>query len=335
MSEKALEQKLKKILKASPVAGLLARGLLKVESFFLEEFALKAPLPFREEIKRVIQAGGKRIRPLLVLVAGLLNQFKEDKLIMAAACVEAIHTASLIHDDIIDNASFRRGVATTASLYGNDFAIRTGDYLFARSFEILARLESQEVLSSLATAAEELSLGELDGNYLRFSDRVRLEDYLVWISRKTASLFRAACEIGAIISEAESSQRKAVSGFGFFLGMAFQLFDDILDVTGTKEMLGKPAASDLKEGYPTLPYLLALNNERFAEKIKKVLTRKASPEKAEAIARELSDSEVVEEAQRTAAEFVDKALQMLGQIEKREVAETLGEIARYVIQRYY
>lgn len=335
MSEKTFEQKLKKILKASPLAGLLAHGLLKVESFLLEEFAFKAPLPFREEIKRVIQAGGKRIRPLLVLVAGLLNEFKEEELITAAACVEAIHTASLIHDDIIDNAPFRRGVQTTGSLYGRNYAVRAGDYLFARSFEILSGLKSREVLSSLAVAAEELSLGELDGNHLRFSDDVRIEDYLVWISRKTASLFRAACEMGAIIAEAESSQRKAVSGFGFFLGMAFQLFDDILDVTGTKETLGKPAASDLKEGYLTLPYLLALNDGRFAGQVKKILSQKASQEEAEALARELSGSEVVEEARRTALEFVNKALQMLNQIEKREVAETLSGIAHYVIQRYY
>jgi heptaprenyl diphosphate synthase len=335
MNERDLKQRLQKILKTSPDIELLARGLIEVEAFLLDEFAAKAPSSFSDELKRVIKAGGKRIRPLLVLVTGQLGEFREGEIIKAAACVEAIHTASLIHDDIIDNASFRRGVETTGSLYGNDFAIRAGDFLFARSFEILVQLGSREVLDSLATAAEELSLGELDGNRLRFQEEVKLEDYLLWISRKTASLFRAACEIGAIISGVDERQRESVTAFGFFLGMAFQLFDDILDVTGKTEELGKPAASDLKEGYLTLPYLLALNDSFLAAKIRKILRREASEKEVEELVKELAASPIIDEARRTAAEFINKAIETLDLVENEKVAETLKGIANYVIQRYY
>lgn len=313
----------------------IKRGLLLVEEFLVEEFARKAPEAFREEILRVITSGGKRVRPLLVLICGRLNRFKMDELVTAAACVEAVHTASLIHDDVVDNADVRRGTATTYRLFGVDFAVRSGDYLFARSFEVLTRLKSSEIVSSLADASEDLSLGELDGALIRGFGETTVEQYLKWISRKTASLFRASCEIGAIVSEAEVEEVEMVAKFGHFLGIAFQMFDDILDLTGDSEVLGKPSGSDLREGFLTLPYLLAVESKEFGERIKMAVRGEMTAVELQSLLDELSRSEYVPAAKELARRYVLQASSSIEGIRNEGAKESLLKVANYVVERYY
>ncbi|MCX7831904.1 MAG: polyprenyl synthetase family protein [Actinobacteria bacterium] len=334
MAENASYEKIKKILGTYGFEEI-ARGLLQVEEFLVKEFAYKAPTSFQSELIRVIRAGGKRIRPLLVLICGKLGEFDIKQLVVAASCIEAVHTASLIHDDIIDNANFRRGAETTFKRFGKDFAIKVGDYLFARSFEVLSEIGNMRSVESLATAAEDLSLGELDGSLLRWSLNVKLEDYLNWIGRKTASLFRSSCEVGALVSGASLSDVKKVSDFGFLLGIAFQLFDDVLDLTGSTEILGKPAGSDLKEGFLTLPYLLAIEDEYFKDRIVKAIRKESTEEEVDILIKEVASSRYTEEAKNTAADFVNKAAQAIENIENETVKEFLLSVGNYVIQRYY
>lgn len=326
--------KLKKII-GSEGYEEIARSLVLVEDFLEKEFAGKAPGEFKEELLRVIKAGGKRVRPLLVIICGRLNEFRIPEIIRAAACVEAVHTASLIHDDVIDNANFRRGSETTYKRYGVDFAVKAGDYLFAKSFELLSELKNENVVLSLANASEDLSLGELDGSLLRWSVNTSVEEYFQWISRKTASLFKASCEIGAMVSNAPDYQVKAVSEFGYYLGVAFQLFDDLLDATGTSEILGKPAGSDLKEGYLTLPYLLALKDLHYKDRIEKVLKKKLSAEEIQTLVEEIASSEYVLISREYAVEMVERASKCLEGLANESVKHHLLSVADYVIQRYY
>lgn len=334
MGNKQSRNTLKKIVGARGFDSI-KKGLSLVEEFLIREFAGKAPEVFREEILRVITSGGKRVRPLLVLICGRLNRFKLEELVTAAACVEAVHTASLIHDDVVDNADMRRGMATTYRLFGVDFAVKSGDYLFARSFEVLSRLKSTEIVRSLADASEDLSLGELDGALIRGFSETTVEQYLKWISRKTASLFRASCKIGALVSEAESQEVEMVSRFGFFLGIAFQIFDDILDLTGRTEVLGKPSGSDLKEGFLTLPYLLALRKGDFGRRIKMAVRGEISELEMQSLLNELSRSEFVPAAKEYARNYVLKASSSIEKIRNDAVRESLLKVANYVVERYY
>lgn len=334
MAENASYEKVKKILGAQGFEEI-AKGLLQVEEFLIKEFAHKAPSSFQSELIRVIRAGGKRIRPLLVLICGKLGEFNIKQLIVAASCVEAVHTASLIHDDIIDNADFRRGAETTYKRLGKDFAIKIGDYLFARSFEVLTEIGNMQSVESLANAAQDLSLGELDGSLLRWSTNIKKDEYLNWISRKTASLFRSSCEVGALVSGAPVNDVKKVSDFGFLLGIAFQLFDDVLDLTGSTEVLGKPAGSDLKEGFLTLPYLMAFEDDYFKDRIVRVVRREAKEEEIDILIKEIASSRYTEEAKNIAADFVNKAANAIENIENEAVKEFLLSVGNYVIQRYY
>jgi heptaprenyl diphosphate synthase len=334
MNSEKIFSKLNEILSVKDFENV-AYGMIQVENFLIDEVAGKAPAHFKDEIERVVKAGGKRLRPLLVLITGHLGDYQAEKHVRGAACVEMIHTASLIHDDVIDRADRRRGEYATRSLLGDSFAVAVGDYLFSNTFSIAAELDSIKVLEILAFAAEELSLGEFDGHLFRRTGETTLEDYLRLISRKTASLFRSCCEIGAVLSGAGPVEIEAVSQYGFFLGMAFQMLDDVLDVVGKSEVLGKPSGSDLKEGFLTLPYLIAIEDGFLVDEIKAGARGNLSESELEKILNMIKSRGYAEEARRTALDFLKKAVEALDRVNNHFVVESLKDIGNYVVQRYY
>ncbi len=333
MREQALYHKLKKIIAGD--VHQIARDLVAVEALLVEGLKKYMPSELATEASRVFRSGGKRLRPLLVLITARIGSFKREDLIKAAAAVEIIHTASLIHDDIIDRSDLRRGEATTRNLKGELFAKVLGDYLFALSFSLASEIGSMKLIEILADASEELSLGELDGQLFRRNPEMTIDDYLRLISRKTASLFKASCEVGAVISEAEEKEVEALAEFGYLIGMGFQIFDDILDVTGSREVVGKPVASDLKEGILTLPYLLALDDHKLSQKIKMGIKGELSDEEILQLAKEIIDAGYVDEARNIGIDFLNQASESLQIINNNQVADSLLSIARYVASRYY
>ncbi|PJK28154.1 farnesyltranstransferase [Minwuia thermotolerans] len=205
----------------------------------------------------IIAAGGKRLRPMLTLAAAQLCGYREERHVALAACVEFIHTATLLHDDVVDESDLRRGNATANAVFGNQASVLVGDFLFSRAFELMVADGSLEVLGILSRASAVIAEGEVM-QLITTNDTETTEDaYLDVISSKTAALFAAAARVGGVVADAGRPEVEALDSYGRNLGVAFQLVDDALDYSAHKATLGKSIGDDFKEGKITLPVLLA------------------------------------------------------------------------------
>ena len=214
----------------------------------------------KEIVNYIIKSGGKRVRPILVILSAKLCGYRGEKHIPFAAIIEFIHTATLLHDDVVDNAKTRRGVSTVNTVWGNEPSVLVGDFLYSKSFELMSNEGNPEILKIISQATTALSEGEIL-EIIKTADIDTTEkDYFEIIGNKTAVLFSAACEIGAILGKVTTKQRNALKNFGYKLGIAFQLRDDILDYTSYDDVLGKRVGTDLKEGKITLPFIHALKS---------------------------------------------------------------------------
>lgn len=205
----------------------------------------------------LVQAGGKRLRPLLTLASARLCGHAGGRAVKLAACVEFIHTATLLHDDVVDESQLRRGMASANAVFGNKASVLVGDFLFSRSFELMVEDGSLAVLAILARAAATISEGEVLQLTTANDTGTTEEQYLEVIRCKTAALFAAACRIGAVVAARPRAEELALEAFGLNLGIAFQLADDVLDYGASQARLGKTVGDDFREGKITLPVLLA------------------------------------------------------------------------------
>ena len=214
----------------------------------------------------IIAAGGKRLRPMLTLAAAQLCQYSGNHHIILAACVEFIHTATLLHDDVVDHSSLRRGQPSANSMWGNKLSVLVGDFLFSRAFQLMVEPGSLEVLHVLSDTSARIAEGEVLQMVASNDTDATEATYLDIIGAKTACLFAAACEIGAIIADRPIEEKRALHDFGRNLGMAFQLIDDVLDYTAGEQKLGKKVGDDFREGKITLPVLLAIQQSDATER---------------------------------------------------------------------
>lgn len=230
----------------------------------------RAPVSLVRPALEALTSGGKRLRPLLLILSARLGAPDRESLLRASTAIEVLHTATLIHDDIVDRADSRRGQPTTVAAYGREIAIGTGDYLFAESFSELAGIGDPRLVRAFSEAAEGLAAGELE-QYRASGAVVELEAYLDHIRKKTAGLFKAACVAGGTLGGLSLRQIDALATYGNALGIAFQMSDDVMDLVGKPGLMGKGIGTDLIEGTVTLPVIFALQ-EGDAEKIWSVLT---------------------------------------------------------------
>ncbi|MBB5693718.1 polyprenyl synthetase family protein [Muricoccus pecuniae] len=215
----------------------------------------------------LVAAGGKRIRPLLTLAAARLCGHRGGRHVALAACVEFIHTATLLHDDVVDESALRRGAPSANAVFGNKPSVLVGDFLFARAFQIMVADGSLRVLDILATASATIAEGEVL-QLVTQNDTATTEDqYLQVIEGKTAALFAAATEVGAVVADRPQAEAEALREYGRSLGVAFQLVDDALDYSASQAALGKTVGDDFREGKITLPVLLAFNSAGEEEKV--------------------------------------------------------------------
>ncbi len=220
----------------------------------------------KEIVNYIIKSGGKRIRPILVMLSSKLCGYTGEKYIPYSAIVEFIHTATLLHDDVVDNAKTRRGASTANTIWGNEASVLVGDFLYAKSFELMADEDNLEIVKIVAYTTKLLSEGEIL-ELIKTSDiNTKEEDYFEIIGNKTAVLFAAACEIGAILGNADRQTRLSLKNFGYNLGMAFQLTDDMLDYVSYDAVLGKKVGTDLKEGKVTLPLIHTIESATEKER---------------------------------------------------------------------
>ena len=215
----------------------------------------------------IISAGGKRIRPLLVLLFSGALGFKGRERFELAATVEFIHTATLLHDDVVDESALRRGRQTANALFGNAASVLVGDFVYSRAFQMMVSVNRMRVLEVLADATNVIAEGEVLQLMNMHDPEVSVDDYLRVIRFKTAKLFEASARLGAVLAEADSGVEEACAAYGRSLGTAFQLVDDLLDYEGATEQLGKNVGDDLREGKPTLPLLIAMERGNAEQRL--------------------------------------------------------------------
>jgi len=239
-----------------PLLRLVGDDLTRVNQAIVERMDSRVPL-IPQLAGHIIAAGGKRLRPLLTLASARLCGYAGPRHIGLAACVEFIHTATLLHDDVVDESDLRRGIATANTVWGNQASVLVGDFLFSRAFQIMVEDGSLEVLRILANASAVIAEGEVMQLATSNDTTTSEEQYLEVIQAKTAALFAAAARIGAVVAGRPKLEEEALDSFGRNLGIAFQLIDDTLDYSAQQATLGKTVGDDFREGKITLPAILA------------------------------------------------------------------------------
>lgn len=208
----------------------------------------------------IINAGGKRLRPLLLLLCARATNYQGEHHHLMAVVIELIHTATLLHDDIVDESNTRRGKDTANEVWGNAASVLVGDFLYSRAFEMMVKPDSMRIMTLLSKATNEIAQGEVMQLLNCQNSKLTEKEYYRVIERKTAVLFQAATQIGAILSDADEAQELALKDYGLHLGNAFQIIDDVLDYESDFETMGKEVGDDLAEGKTTLPMIYALEN---------------------------------------------------------------------------
>ena len=236
---------------------LLHDDLKSVDGVLRESLASDVAL-IRQVGEYIVGGGGKRLRPALVLLAARACRYSGRDHYTLAATVEMIHTATLLHDDVVDESSLRRGHATANAMFGNPASVLVGDFLYSRSFQLMVSVDNMRVLRVLSDATNVIAEGEVLQLLNAGNPDVAEDAYLDVIRRKTAKLFEAAAQLGAIISGASAAVEQALARYGMHLGTAFQLIDDVLDYSGDHEAIGKNLGDDLADGKPTLPLIRAM-----------------------------------------------------------------------------
>jgi geranylgeranyl pyrophosphate synthase len=305
----------------------------------LEQVTAEAGAPLASLASATVKAGGKRLRPLLVILAAESaggpphTPDGEERLVRAAVAVELVHSATLVHDDLIDGAQLRRGHPTVAAVAGRQVAVATGDLLFSRAFAELARNDDPEQLRALSQASSALAEGELLQREDAYAAQVPVERYMRRCELKTAALFEAACRLGALTAKEGSPElADALGAFAKRIGLAFQMLDDVLDVSGPVERTGKARGTDLLDGTVTLPFILA--REREPELASFDLASLAGPDQAEALCERIAATGALEEAREQALAVVAEAKAALPALLPGERSMLLDLVADAVVERY-
>ncbi len=287
----------------------------------------------------IIQAGGKRVRPaLLLLVAKALANGKETPhTLEMSAVVEFIHTATLLHDDVVDESTLRRGRETANAAFGNAASVLVGDFLYSRAFQMMVAPNDLRVMQILSDATNTIAEGEVLQLLNMHDPEVNEESYLQVIRYKTAKLFEASSELGAILAKASDVEREQAAAFGRHIGTAFQLMDDLLDYTASAAQMGKNAGDDLREGKPTLPLIYLLENGSAQERL---LVRAAIEQSQdlpedifEQILQAVQDSGALDYTQAAAKREANLALECIKSFPKNEATDALFALCEYSLSR--
>lgn len=317
-------------MKFAEVIGNLRSDLDKVEIRLRQSADINFPL-LGDIVDTLIGSGGKRLRPAILLLCAKPFNYNITALVPAAAGVEMLHTASLVHDDTIDRAQLRRGAPTLNSMFDTGTVILLGDYLFAQSAILAAETMNPRVVAVFASTLADICDGQLHEILTAHDPRQTREDYERRIYGKTASLFAGAAEMGAIIAGADDLRIEVMRDFGSDVGMAFQIVDDVLDLRGSTEETGKPTGLDLRQGTVTLPtmiYLARTDGSPSATAVRRIVDGDdASDEELQNVAVSIRDSGALDEALDTAHMYVERAKQRLTFIEDDDVVAALHALA--------
>lgn len=284
-------------------------------------------------LDHALSHGGKRVRPALTLLASNIYPLESENPIRMATGVELLHLATLIHDDTVDDADTRRGRASVSGLWGKEVAVLLGDYLFATSATLVCDTGNLRVVRRFAETIMELASGELIEYFNTFNPQQELDRYYDRIYRKTASLFRTASETGAVLSAANEEQIGALSSYGYNIGMAFQVVDDLLDILGDEAELGKPVGNDLKQGVLTLPSIMLMQRYPADNPIPALFQDPELDGNLQCAIDMITNSSIIADCFAVIRQYCDDANRSLQQLPAGDGKESLETLADYVRER--
>ena len=284
----------------------------------------------------IINSGGKRLRPLVVLLSAQAHNYQGEHHIELAAIVEFIHTATLLHDDVVDESSLRRGQATANAVFGNEASVLVGDFLYSRAFQMMVSVGDMRIMEIMADTTNVIAEGEVLQLLNCGDPETTEEQYLQVIRSKTAKLFQAAAQVGVILSGGNEAQANAMASYGMHLGTAFQLVDDVLDYEGAPGDIGKNVGDDLAEGKPTLPLIHAIRegNENQAQIVREAI-QEGGRDRIEAVIRAVESTGGIEYTAQAASAEADKAIEALADLPSSPYRDALEGLAEFSVSRSY
>ena len=318
---------------ASPLHAAVADDFAAVDRTILAQLASRVPLV--ETIGRyIIESGGKRLRPLLVLLAARSLNYPSDRHVTLATLIEFMHTSTLLHDDVVDESHLRRGKATANDAWGNAPSVLVGDFLYSRSFQMMVEVGSMRVMEILSGATCVIAEGEVLQLTNIGNPDIDEAAYFDTIQGKTAMLFEAASHSGAVLAEATPAQEEALKLYGRYLGLAFQLVDDLLDYQGDADAMGKNVGDDLAEGKPTLPLIHAMANGN-AEQVSVVrqAIRQGGLDHLDEVLAIVHDTGALDYTRRRAEEMADRALAQLELLPESRYRDSMAALAHLAVER--
>ncbi|WP_026304230.1 polyprenyl synthetase family protein [Kaistia granuli] len=329
------ESKKKGAARIEPLVALVSADMERVNQIILSKAGSDVEM-IPEVAQHLISSGGKRLRPMLTLAAARMSGYEGDGHVKLAASVEFMHTATLLHDDVVDESELRRGKLAARMLWGNQASVLVGDFLLGQAFRMMVEVGSIDALDVLSTAATVIAEGEVMQLSAAKNMATTEEEYLAVIKAKTAALFAAAAEVGPIIADNDKVRREAFSDYGTYLGLAFQLIDDALDYGGNSADLGKKVGDDFREGKITLPVVLAYRRGSESERafwqrtLEKADIQDGDLDKAIAI---LRSHRTIEDTIERARQFGETARQALDVFPDTPWKEALLEVIDFCIER--
>ena len=321
------------IVDISPIQRLIADEMARVNTFIEENLASDVSL-INQLGQYIVNSGGKRLRPALVILSSKVLGYEGDKHINLAAIIELIHTATLLHDDVVDASLLRRGHQTANQRWGNEASVLVGDFVYSRAFQMMVDINSLSIMRVLSEATNTIAEGEVQQLIYRHRPETSEENYLDVIRNKTAKLFEAAARLGSIISKKTKDDENAMANYGRHLGTAFQLIDDVLDYSSSEIELGKSIGDDLSQGNPTLPLLYAMwNSTKDEEKIIRNSISNGSLENIELIKNTINSTGAISYTIEIAKRESELAINALDKLPQSEYLDALYMLAKFSVDR--
>ncbi len=317
-----------------PVIDLCANDMSSVNALIRDSLDSSVVL-IRQISEYIIGSGGKRLRPMLVILAAQACGYQGRHHVTLAAIIEFIHTATLLHDDVVDDSDLRRGKESAHAVWGNAASVLVGDFLYSRSFQMMVGVDSMRVMEVLANTTNTIAEGEVEQLLNMHDPEVSQERYFSVIEKKTARLFEAACQLGAVLTGRDNLET-ALATFGRELGTAFQVADDVLDYMADADTLGKNSGDDLAEGKPTLPLILC--REQAGEEDRRLIDesiRNGDLGQLQRITSLIRDSGALDQAKKVARDRANAALAAIAPLTPSPWKDAMEQLARYSVSREY
>ncbi len=317
------------------IRSLVQADLEATDKFICAELLSDIPL-INQLVEYILLCGGKRIRPLVVLLTARALNHQGQQHIDLAAAIELIHTATLLHDDVVDSSNLRRGSKTANHIWGNEASVLVGDFLYSRAFQLIVKLQNLDIMNIFANATNIIAEGEVMQLVNCRDPDTTEQSYFDVIQRKTAKLFEVASQIGTALCQYEVKQMSAMQCYGMSLGTAFQLIDDALDYSSSAEEMGKNMGDDLAEGKPTLPLIHALRHGSKAEiKLIRNAIKTGSTKNLDSILTIIESTGAIEYTASAAKQYAQQAVTSLNHIPESPYRKALHDLAEFVVARKY